>query len=89
MSRGETKLGLLVGGLLALLGAPAGANPTASDLNHGLGVEVDALNDVSTLSWWGVTGETYFIQVTPDLTAGWEYIDYIYPGATDDRPLER
>ena len=53
------------------------------DQNHGLGVEVDALNDVSTLSWWGVTGETYFIQVTPDLTAGWEYIDYIYPGADD------
>jgi len=60
------------------------AAPSASDLNHGLSVGVDALNDVSTLSWWGVTGETYFIQVTPDLTAGWEYIDFIYPGADDE-----
>ncbi|MBT64986.1 MAG: hypothetical protein CML13_17440, partial [Puniceicoccaceae bacterium] len=69
--------------MLALPLTAAIADPTASDQNHGLGVEVDALNDVSTLSWWGVTGETYFIQVTPDLTAGWEYIDYIYPGADD------
>ena len=83
MNRCRAKLGLFTCGLLALPLTAAIADPTASDQNHGLGVEVDALNDVSTLSWWGVTGETYFIQVTPDLTAGWEYIDYIYPGADD------
>ncbi len=83
MSWVKLKLGLLASGLLTLQSVAVGAAPTASDLNHGLGVEVDTLNDVSTLSWWGATGETYFIQVTADLTAGWEYIDYIYPGVDD------
>jgi len=37
------------------------------------------------LSWWGTEGETYFIQVAPDLGFGWQYIDEIYAGA--DAPL--
>jgi hypothetical protein len=83
MSRNQSKTRLLLGGLLAVQSTLVCADPTASDLNHGSGVEVDSLNNVSTFSWWGISGETYFIQVTPDLTAGWEYIDYIYPGADD------
>ena len=36
-------------------------------------------DDSYIFSWWGETGETYFIQISPDLT-GWEYIDEIYSG---------
>lgn len=50
MSRTKSKTGLLLGGLLALQANLVCADPTASDLNRGLGVEVDSLNDVSTLS---------------------------------------
>ena len=71
----------VLGGLLLQLAALPGQTPPSEDFNRGAHLDVDALNDVSTLSWWGKSGETYFIKVTPDLTAGWEYIDYIYSGA--------
>lgn len=38
-----------------------------------------------TLEWWGHPGETYFIQVTPDLRTEWQYVDALYQGT--DAPL--
>lgn len=37
------------------------------------------------MSWLGTASETYFIQVTPELGSGWQFIDEIYTGA--DAPL--
>lgn len=80
MSRAKARIGLLFGVLLAMQLALVGDVPTADDPNHGLSLEVDPLDDVSVLSWFGVAGESYFIEVTPDLTTEWAYIDHIYPG---------
>lgn len=76
-------LGMAIAGLF-VQNSTYGQAPTADALNHGLLVDVDEVNDIATFSWWGVSGETYFMQVTPDLTTGWEYVDHIYSGSDDE-----
>lgn len=76
-------LGCVLVGLYAQNSSLAQA-PTADDLNHGLQIDVDDVNDIATFSWWGVSGETYFMQVSPDLTSGWDYVDHIYSGVDDE-----
>ena len=55
--------------------------PPADADEPGRGSRIQSIpaNDSYIFSWWGKTGETYFIQISPDLT-GWEYIDEIYSG---------
>lgn len=73
---------LLFGGLILPVPVLSQA-PTAEDLNLGLRVSVDSPNETSILSWWGNFENAYFIQVTSDLTADWNYIDQIYSGRHD------
>jgi len=44
-------------------------------------LELGPSSPTPELFWWGTAGETYFIQVAPDLGFGWQYIDAIYSGA--------
>ncbi|NBB80360.1 MAG: hypothetical protein GVY36_13110 [Verrucomicrobia bacterium] len=58
--------------------------PPANDVNLGLRVSPDTLNDSTSISWWGSLENAYFIQVTPDLTADWHYIEEIYSGRHEE-----
>ena len=53
---------------------------TATDLNEGLQVAVGAQAGDFTLSWWGKTGHTYFIEQSFDLIV-WDYVPVIESGA--------
>lgn len=56
----------------------------ASDpLNEGLTISHDAKTESFTLSWWGTDDHTYFIQFSPDLTSGWQYVPLIEQGFDD------
>lgn len=48
--------------------------------NLDLQVEADAVNQTSTLSWLGKYGESYFMQVAPDLNGDWNYVEHIHRG---------
>jgi hypothetical protein len=80
MNSTTLKFGLQFAGLFVVLAAQADPVLPEGDRNRAIHVDVDTLNDVSALSWWGISGETYFIQVTPSLMADWVYIDTIYAG---------
>ena len=66
--------------LLALLwlGMPVSAQ-TASQPNEGSRVTYDSTNNVFTLSWWGRSGKSYFIQHTDDFVT-WGYYPVIIVG---------
>lgn len=50
-----------------------------SDPNEGSRVEWDNTNEIWRFSWWGRSGQTYFIQHSDDL-ASWTYVPIIEPG---------
>ena len=50
-----------------------------------LSIDHDPAEGATSLSWFGHPGKVYFLQTTPDLKTGWQYIDAIYGGA--DAPL--
>lgn len=66
--------------LLLLVGAFSAMAQTATDPNEGSRVTYDSVNEVYTLSWWGKTGTSYFIQFSEDLFT-WNYFPVIYVGA--------
>jgi len=79
MNRTAKSTTALLGTLFAA--APLNAQPpVAEDPNRSLRVENDRINDISTLSWWGRTGDTYFMQVTPHLNADRNYVEQIHRG---------
>lgn len=55
---------------------------TATDLHEGLQVTPGTQAGEFTLSWWGRTGRTYFIQQSFDLVS-WNYVPCIESGAED------
>lgn len=52
---------------------------SATDLNLGEQVQVDPVNQIYTLSWWGTAGWTYFIQESDDLV-NWSWVPVIESG---------
>lgn len=59
-----------------------GQDPTASDPNHGLRL-VQTSTTTFSLRWWGVAGESYFVQQKDDLLdANWIYLPVV--GTGDD-----
>jgi len=53
---------------------------TPADLNEGLRLVKDVPTGVYTMSWWGKTGRTYFIQTSSDLV-NWTYLPLVESGA--------
>lgn len=64
---------------LLTVALPAKAQ-TATDLNEGLQVTAGTTAEEFTVSWWGKTGRTYFIQQSFDLMT-WQYVPVIESGA--------
>ncbi len=55
---------------------------TADELNDGLRVTNGAQQGDFTLSWWGTTGRTYFVQQSFDLMT-WQYVPVVICGEGD------
>lgn len=55
---------------------------TAADPNEGTTLTHGSANDTFTLSWWGRSGRTYFIQQSDDLI-NWQYVPIIESGEDD------
>ncbi|MEO0509472.1 MAG: chitobiase/beta-hexosaminidase C-terminal domain-containing protein [Verrucomicrobiota bacterium] len=56
---------------------------TANDLNMGLQVSPGSVSQSFTLSWFGESGYSYFVQNTPDLMADWGWSPVIEKPTTD------
>ncbi len=54
---------------------------TATDVNEGVRVTVNATTGTQVLSWWGRAGRTYFVQQSYDLIT-WTYVPVVHSGAT-------
>ena len=57
-----------------------GLAQTSTSPNEGSRLSRNASTGIYTLYWWGLTGNTYFIQHSEDLT-NWTYFPEIKPGA--------
>lgn len=68
-------IGMAMGAMTALSQAQ-----TATDLNEGTRVAVDASTGAQLFSWWGKTGRTYFIQQSYDLV-NWTYVPHVEIGS--------
>lgn len=66
-------------GLFCFLSQPVSAQ-TSSDPNEGCRLVKETAAGQYTLSWWGKSGRTYFVQVSPDLET-WHYLDHVVAGA--------
>lgn len=66
----------------AVVVAGGTAAQTAGDLNEGARLTYDAPTESFTFSWWGRTGQTYFIQQSEDLV-NWLYVPIIEAGVDD------
>jgi hypothetical protein len=62
--------------------AVAARAQSAVDLNEGLQLVKDGGTGIFTLSWWGKSGRTYFIQTSPDMLT-WSYLPFVETGAAD------
>jgi hypothetical protein len=73
---------LFLRALLFLAGAFSAMAQTATDPNEGSRVTYDNVNGICTLSWWGKTGTSYYIQFTEDLadSGSWLYYPVIVTG---------
>jgi hypothetical protein len=71
--------------MLMLLWMGAGVTARAQsavDLNEGLQLVKDGGTGIFTLSWWGKSGRTYFIQTSPDMLT-WSYLPFVETGVAD------
>jgi hypothetical protein len=66
--------------MVSMAGVMSAKAQTALDLNEGLQVAAGAQAEDFTLSWWGKTGRTYFVQQSFDLMT-WQYVPVIESGA--------
>lgn len=73
---------ILLGGLMALLFEASAGAQSVGDLNEGARLTYDPPTDSFTFSWWGRTGQTYFIQQSEDLV-NWIYVPIIEAGVND------
>lgn len=68
--------------VMCLVTALSAEAQTAADLNEGLQVTTGAQAGDFTVSWWGKTGRTYFVQQSFDLMT-WQYVPVVMSGAED------
>lgn len=67
----------MIAGLIVIALPSIGQSP--GDANEGSTVTHDGVNNVFTLSWWGRTGQSYFIKHSTDLV-NWSYYPVIVVG---------
>ena len=65
--------------VMCLVMALSAEAQTAADLNEGLQVTTAAQAGDFTVSWWGKTGRTYFVQQSFDLMT-WQYVPVVMSG---------
>ena len=65
--------------VMCLVMALSAEAQTAADLNEGLQVTTGAQAGDFTVSWWGKTGRTYFVQQSFDLMT-WQYVPVVCSG---------